>query len=91
MQSPEGLRRATSPGQTTRPVGPEPEEELEAAPDSSEHIHLPPPTIWPVTVASGVALAGFGLVTIQVVSFIGLLVMVWGINGWVQELRHEHH
>jgi hypothetical protein len=91
MQSPEGLRRATSSGHPPRPVGPEPDDELEAPSDPGEHIHLPPPTIWPVTVASGVALAGFGLVTTEVVSIIGLLVMVWGINGWVQELRHEHH
>ena len=47
----------------SRPVGPEPEDELEAPSDPGEHIHLPPPTIWPVTVAAGVALAGFGLVT----------------------------
>jgi hypothetical protein len=44
-----------------------------------------------VTVASGVALGGFGLVTTEVLSIIGLLVMAWGINGWIQELRHEHH
>jgi len=91
MQTPEGLRRATSSGPAARPVGPEPEAEFEASEDPGEHIHLPPPTIWPVTVASGVALAGFGLVTLEVVSIVGLLVMFWGINGWVQELRHEHH
>lgn len=87
MQSPEGLRRA---GQMPRPVGPEPELHEEPG-EPTEHFHLPPPTIWPVTVAAGAALGGFGLVTIYTVSIVGLLVMFWGIYMWVQELRHEHH
>lgn len=91
MQSPEGLRQATSPGRAVRPVGPEPEEHDDDGSDPGEHIHLPPPTIWPVTVAGGVALAGFGLVTTEAVSIVGLLVMFWGIYEWIQELRHEHH
>jgi len=91
MQTPEGLRRATAPGRATGPVHPEPDDQHEEASDPGEHIHLPPPTIWPVTVAAGVALGGFGLVTTEVLSIIGLLVMAWGINGWIQELRHEHH
>lgn len=91
MQSPEGLRRAIPPGGASRPLGPEPDDHDEGASDPGEHIHLPPPTIWPVTVAAGVALAGFGLVTIEVVSIVGLLVMFWGIYQWIQELRHEHH
>jgi hypothetical protein len=91
MQSPEGLRRATSEGRATQPVGPEPEDHDLETTDPGEHIHLPPPTIYPVTVAAGVAFAGFGLVTIMPMTIIGVLVMFWGINGWVQELRHEHH
>ena len=87
MQTPEGLRRATAPGHPALPLGPEPDEHDG---DPGEHIHLPPPTIWPVTVAAGVALGGFGMVTTYVVSFIGLLVMFWGIYEWIQELRHEH-
>jgi hypothetical protein len=91
MQSPEGLRRATSPRTASRPVDPEPEDHYEAAAGPGEHIHLPPPTIYPVTVAAGVALAGFGLVTIMAISIVGLLVMFYGIFGWIQELRHEQH
>ena len=55
-----------------------------------EHIHLPPPTIWPVTTALGVALAGFGLVSTYAFSFLGLAILVFGLFSWVQELRHEH-
>jgi hypothetical protein len=91
MQSPEGLRRATAPGLASRPVHPEPDEQSEEASDPGEHIHLPPPTIYPVTVAGGVAVAGFGLVTIMPVTIVGLFVMFWGIYGWIQELRHERH
>lgn len=55
------------------------------------HIHLPPPTIWPPTVAFGVALAGFGLVTTFILSFLGIAIMIYAIAQWVQELRHEPH
>jgi hypothetical protein len=54
-------------------------------------IHLPPPTIWPFTTAAGVALGGLGLVTTTIVSVLGLIIMVWGLVAWVQELRHERH
>jgi len=91
MQSPEGLRRATSPCSASRPVAPEPEDQYEEATDPGEHIHLPPPTIYPVTVAAGVALAGFGLVTVMPATIVGLLVMFYGIYEWIQELRHEQH
>jgi hypothetical protein len=87
MQSPEGLRRAASQS-VMRPQQPEPEEH-EA--DPTEHIHLPPPTIWPVTTAFGVAVAGLGLVTVEPISIVGLLIMFWGIYSWIQELRHELH
>ncbi|HLJ67546.1 MAG TPA: cytochrome c oxidase subunit 4 [Chloroflexota bacterium] len=60
-------------------------------PVAEEHIHLPPPSIWPITTALGVALAGFGLVTAVVFSYLGLVVMAFGIVAWIQELRHEPH
>ncbi len=55
--------------------------------------HLPPPSIWPIVTAGGIALAGMGLVTVGPVSILGLLIMVMGIVNWIQELRHEpqHH
>ncbi|HEX6508981.1 MAG TPA: cytochrome c oxidase subunit 4 [Chloroflexota bacterium] len=88
MQSPEGLRRATTP--QPRPVGSEPEEEHDDD-TGGEHVHLPPQSIWPVTVAGGVTLGGLGLVTTDYVSIVGVLVMSWGLYQWVQELRHEPH
>jgi hypothetical protein len=55
--------------------------------------HLPPQSIWPITLAGGIAFAGLGLVTMFMVSIVGGLLMVYGLVGWVQELRHEpeHH
>lgn len=56
-----------------------------------EHIHLPPPSIWPVSTAFGVALAGFGLVSSYWFSLVGILIMGYSLMSWVQELRHEPH
>lgn len=74
----------------------EPAPRAPLAPESSEHpgeehIHLAPQSIWPITTAAGVTLAGAGLVTALIVSFVGLAIMVIGIYYWVQELRHELH
>lgn len=57
----------------------------------TEHIHLPPPTIWPVTTAFGAALGGFGIIISLPFCFAGVVIMLWGISQWVQELRHEPH
>jgi hypothetical protein len=56
-----------------------------------EHVHLPPQSIWPMSVALGVAIAGLGLVTYELISVVGVLLMIYAIAQWVQELRHERH
>ena len=53
----------------------------------SEH-HLPSPSMWPMTVAGGLTLAGFGVLTSLALSILGVALMVWGLYGWIQELRH---
>ena len=50
--------------------------------------HLPSPSVWPFTVAGGVALLGFGLLTTFALSALGLVLMAVGLYGWIQELRH---
>ncbi|MBO0880970.1 MAG: cytochrome c oxidase subunit 4 [Mycobacterium sp.] len=50
--------------------------------------HLPSPSVWPFTVAGGVALLGFGLLTTWAISVLGVAFMVWGLYGWVQDMRH---
>jgi hypothetical protein len=59
--------------------------------DEIEHIHLPPPTIWPFTVAGGVTLGFLGLVTNEFVSYLGIIIAIYGVVNWIQELRHELH
>jgi hypothetical protein len=50
--------------------------------------HLPAPSIWPMTVAGGFTLMGFGILTSLALSVVGLLLMIGGLFGWIQELRH---
>ena len=56
-----------------------------------EHIHLPPPSIWPVTMALGIALGLTGIAFTYVISVVGLVMIFWALVNWIQELRHEHH
>ncbi|MGI8827189.1 MAG: aa3-type cytochrome oxidase subunit IV [Chloroflexota bacterium] len=60
-------------------------------PEDEEHIHLPPPSIWPITMAFGIALGFAGLVFTLVVSFVGLFFAFVALVSWIQELRHESH
>jgi hypothetical protein len=50
--------------------------------------HLASPSVWPCTVAGGFTLLVFGILTSLALSLLGLLVMVLGLAGWIQELRH---
>jgi hypothetical protein len=52
--------------------------------------HLPSPSVWPFTVAGGVTLVGFGLITSFALSVLGACIMAVGLYGWVQELRRGH-
>ena len=49
--------------------------------------HLARPSIWPLTVGGGFALLAFGLLTSVALSILGLVLMGWGLYGWIQELR----
>jgi hypothetical protein len=41
-----------------------------------------------MTVAGGFTLVGLGILTSVALSGLGLLLMSWGLFGWIQELRH---
>jgi hypothetical protein len=56
---------------------------------NGDHVHLPSPSIWPLTVGGGASLAGFGLLTSYALSALGVALMIWGIYNWIQELRHD--
>jgi len=53
----------------------------------NEH-HLPSPSVWPVTLAAGVTLVGFGVLTSLFLSVLGLALMAWALVSWIQDLRH---
>ena len=83
MQS-DGTRTPTG-ARAIPPVEP-PYEEHET---EEMHVHLPPLTIWPITAAAGITLGGAGLVTSPYIGIVGLLILIWAIVSWIQELRHE--
>ena len=49
--------------------------------------HLPSPSVWPFTVAGGFTLVAFGTLTTLYLSILGLMVMIWGLYGWIQDMR----
>jgi hypothetical protein len=50
---------------------------------------LPRPTVWPATVALGVTLLAFGIVTHWLMSLAGLGLFILGTGGWFKDLRDE--
>lgn len=53
-------------------------------------VHLPPLSIWPITLAAAITIAAAGLVTMWQVSLVGGIVGVYAIVEWIRELFHEH-
>jgi hypothetical protein len=51
-------------------------------------IHLPAPSVWPLTAGAGFSLMAFGVATSLALSLLGLILLVWGVWQWIQELRH---
>jgi hypothetical protein len=50
---------------------------------------VPEPTYWPATLALGIVLLLWGVVTSVVISAVGLLVTVVALGGWIGAMRHE--
>jgi hypothetical protein len=51
--------------------------------------HVPAPSIWPVTLATGVGLAAIGVLTSPVVVAAGGLVTVMALVGWIRQALEE--
>jgi len=72
-----------------------PEYEAEPRTESSgaghQGVHLPPTSLWPITLAFGITIAASGLVTNIAVSIAGLLLFVLALRGWAQELLDAQH
>lgn len=60
--------------------------EVNAAPTQ---IHLPSPSLWPVTLAGGITLLCGGVAITWLFSAAGGLVILVALVGWVRDLRRE--
>lgn len=57
-----------------------------------EHVNLPRPTVWPITLALGLTLLAAGLMTNNKVSWAGAVLAVVGSVGWfLQVLPRDRH
>ena len=50
---------------------------------------LPKPSVWPVTLALGVTLLSFGIVTHWIMSLVGFSLFLLAAGGWVGDLRND--
>ena len=69
------------------------EEQAQPAAPRPEHGHadehaLPHESLSPITLAAGVALLAFGLLTSPVFSIVGIVTMAWALASWIKEIRH---
>jgi hypothetical protein len=85
-------KQSTSDAVAGQVVPPEPKkiDEPEWVPgEQLELIRIPPPTIWPATLALGVTGMAFGVVTHWILSLAGLFLFLLGANGWVEDLKKD--
>jgi len=51
--------------------------------------HQPAPSIWPVTLATGIGLAAVGVLTSPLILGAGLLVAAFALIGWIRQALDE--
>ena len=59
------------------------------AAEGHEAIHLPPPSIWPVVLAIGIAALLLGMVLNLALLIVGALVTLASLALWVRDARRE--
>jgi len=59
--------------------------------DAHGAFHLPPPSIWPVVLAIGIALVLTGLILNLIIVAVGALLVVGSTALWVRDARREFH
>jgi hypothetical protein len=50
---------------------------------------LPEPCIWPATLALGITLLLWGLVTSLIITGVGGILFAFALAGWIRDMRHE--
>ncbi|MEO6158959.1 MAG: cytochrome c oxidase subunit I, partial [Ilumatobacteraceae bacterium] len=53
--------------------------------NADEHIHMPSPSYWPLVLAVGLPIIGYGIIYTRVLAVLGLLIILFGIFGWALE------
>jgi hypothetical protein len=51
------------------------------------HVTEPITSIWPIILAAGIALIIIGLLAGLILSFVGVVLVVFALGGWTQENR----
>ena len=64
---------------------------MSSQPTSEPDIELPPPSYWPMVLAFGLLLISIGVVSTLLISFVGIIVLLVAIAGWVRENRMISH
>ncbi len=72
----------------------------ETHPDSDsahDDIHLPSPSIWPLVMALGLMICGYGIIFLNaplgfpLILPIGVVVFGIAMAGWISDIRRERH
>lgn len=50
---------------------------------------IPRSTPWPVAMALGITLSGWGLITSPIIGGVGVSMFAISLAGWIGEMRHE--
>jgi uncharacterized membrane protein YdjX (TVP38/TMEM64 family) len=58
-------------------------------PPAGEEIHLPGPTILPLTTAIGIALIVVGTTITWIASIVGAVVFLVSVRRWIQDTRRD--
>jgi cytochrome c oxidase subunit 1 len=48
-------------------------------------VHLPSPSYWPIVLATGLLVLGYGVATKSILIGIGAIVVLWAAFGWAME------
>ena len=55
---------------------------------SADEHELPHESLSPITLAAGIGLLAFGLLTTPLFCIVGLAIMGWALANWIEEMRH---
>ena len=57
--------------------------------EAEAQAHLPGPSLWPITLAGGIALLCAGVATTWLFSAAGVVIILVALGGWIRDLRRE--